>query len=76
MSLRDGQPYLTQQRRLTTAVSPDATKSSDADYFRPWENKYPDASENLLSDLLPVTKGRFTTMPWSVDDPLLGHSPS
>eukprot|EP00978_Attheya_sp_CCMP212_P022903 scaffold69213_cov34-Attheya_sp.AAC.2 len=48
-------------RRLATA------KSSDADYFRPWENKYPDASENLPSDLLPETKGRSTTMSCVVD---------
>eukprot|EP00978_Attheya_sp_CCMP212_P043937 scaffold295378_cov24-Attheya_sp.AAC.1 len=36
-------------------------------YFRPWENKYPDASENLPSDLLPETKGRSTTMSCFVD---------
>eukprot|EP00978_Attheya_sp_CCMP212_P043997 scaffold296954_cov43-Attheya_sp.AAC.1 len=52
----------TDLRRLATA------KSSDADYFlRPWENKYPDASENLPSDLLPETKGRSTTMSCFVD---------
>ena len=51
----------TDLRRLATA------KSSDTEYFRPWENKYPDASENLPSDLLPETKGRSTTMSCFVD---------
>eukprot|EP00978_Attheya_sp_CCMP212_P025248 scaffold80878_cov54-Attheya_sp.AAC.2 len=42
-------------------------KSSDTDYFRPWENKYPNASKNLPSDLLPETKGRSTTMSCFLD---------
>ena len=51
----------TDLRRLATA------SSSDSEYFRPWENKYPDASENLPSDLLPEMKGRSTTMSCFVD---------
>jgi hypothetical protein len=51
----------TKLRRLATATS------SDEEYFKPWENKYPGLSEDLPPDLLPETKGASTTLSCYVD---------
>lgn len=60
---RDGRIVMdhTPMRRVTS------DDKSDDEYFKPWENAYPTASEDVPRDLLPEAKGRSVNISCFVD---------